>query len=85
MKAFPRRGFTKKFPMPGVTPLYIQEQDGMDLRDYFAAKAMAALISFGGWRPMFYIPDSAEGTARESVAAGAYLYADAMLKERERK
>ena len=41
----------------------------MDLRDYFAAKAMPELIGFG---------------SPESGAKTAYQWADAMLKEREK-
>ena len=47
----------------------------MTLRDYFAAKAMAALIV----APKADWPDAEE---TESVSEKAYLLADAMLKER---
>ena len=46
---------------------------GMTLRDYFAAKAMQALI---------YRPESEYWTTEE-IAIDAYSYADEMLKERE--
>jgi hypothetical protein len=48
---------------------------GMTLRDYFAAKAMAALLAtpIGNWPADLGSP---------SVAAAAYEQADAMLKER---
>jgi hypothetical protein len=45
--------------------------DGMTLRDYFAAKAMRALVSADLMTPHDY------------VANDAYNYADAMLKARE--
>jgi hypothetical protein len=47
--------------------------EGMSLRDYFAAKAMNALIvgSDSGW-----------GIDRDGVSERAYEIADAMLKER---
>ena len=45
---------------------------GMTLRDYFAAKAMQALI------------DYEEGTIQKDAEI-AYAYADAMLKTRETK
>ena len=45
-------------------------QDGMTLRDYFAAKAMAALI------PMQFHHDAGE------LSAAAFRIADAMLAER---
>jgi hypothetical protein len=49
-------------------------QEGMTLRDYFAAKAMAALIIANGPAPQGGWPTYAERTA--------YLVADAMLKAR---
>ena len=48
---------------------------GMNLRDYFAAKAMQALIIANGPAPQGGWPTCAERTA--------YLVADAMLKARE--
>ena len=44
----------------------------MTLRDYFAAKAMQG-----------FIPDG--GTNVQEIAQAAYIVADAMLKEREKK
>jgi hypothetical protein len=49
-------------------------QDGMTLRDYFAAKAMQALLSNTDWRLDMDIEDTAKA---------AYMTADAMLKARE--
>ena len=54
----------------------IPETDGMELRDYFAARAMQALI------PAF---DQKEGGAEEIAARNAraaYLLADAMMEAR---
>lgn len=56
------------------------EFDGMTLRDYFAAKALQAIIAQGGlgfmgWNPSYW--GSASG-----IASAAYLMADAMLAER---
>ena len=48
---------------------------GMTLRDYFAAKAMQALIIANGPAPQGGWPTYAERTA--------YLVADAMMKARE--
>jgi hypothetical protein len=47
-------------------------ESGMRLRDYFAAKAMAALITSSGTIPV------------NVTAADAYMYADAMLAARGR-
>lgn len=54
--------------------------DGMELRDYFAAKAMAALISQ-------YPPDESamwqlNNYTKKELAFRAYQHADAMLKIR---
>ena len=50
---------------------------GITMRDYFAAKAMAALIL----RPHTYEIDTVGGI--EATASNSYAFADAMLKERE--
>lgn len=55
-------------------PVYAKD-DGMTLRDYFAAKAMQGFL-------ICYV-DHPNWT-RESVVGSAYQYADAMMKEREK-
>ena len=65
----------KAFPDPNVS-----NQQGMDLRDYFAAKAMAVLLTH---------PYIEESTKEEDVDHAdfvsylAYQVADAMMKERD--
>jgi hypothetical protein len=49
---------------------------GMDLRDYFAAKAMQGMLANSAF-------DTIEGMLNVSVVA--YMMADAMLKERENR
>jgi len=49
----------------------------VDLRDYFAAKAMTAMVSAGFQSGAFRSADTSR-----ICAAGAYEIADAMLKER---
>ena len=56
------------FPCHPDTP---SSYDGMSLRDYFAAKAMQALISISSETPHDY------------VAIDSYSYADAMMNARE--
>jgi hypothetical protein len=51
-----------------------KNEQGMTLRDYFAAKAMQALLSDSDWRQDMDIKDT---------ALAAYKTADAMLKARE--
>ncbi len=57
---------------PGSHPP--NEQKGMTLRDYFAAKAMAAMLSQ---------PEAAHDWTDEKVAEWAYNAADAMLIRRQ--
>jgi len=60
----------KAFPISNETGL---NQQGMDLRDYFAAAALHGLIS----------GQSAEDGWWEMEAKAAYEIADAMMKARE--
>lgn len=60
----------------GEHPVYASE-GGMSLRDYFAAKAMHALISHGVQVDGF--------ATMNNAAKDAYRMADAMLAEREKE
>lgn len=51
---------------------------GMSLRDYFAAKAMQAILSKYGL-------DKAGEAFQKSLANSAYIFADEMMKTRDRK
>ena len=57
------------FPNP-----HLRDGSGMTLRDYFAAKAMQALLSDSDWRQDMDFKDT---------ALAAYKTADAMLKARK--
>ncbi len=61
------------FPLSTVDPYdrSVTTCDGMTLRDYFAAKAMQAVIARG------------DDTNRPGMAEWSYAMADAMLKARE--
>ena len=67
MKAYP---IMFKHPTTGA----IIENQGMDLRDYFAAKAMQAMIAEPSLKATF-----------EVFAQMSYMVADAMIKQREVK
>ena len=54
----------------------VPENPGMTLRDYFAAKAMQALLSDSDWRQDMDFKDT---------AMAAYRQADVMMKERGRE
>jgi hypothetical protein len=68
--AFPRAPFEYIDNSSGLD-WAVREQSGMTLRDYFAAKAMQAILSN---------PDY--GDEDDSLASAAYYVADAMLKAR---
>jgi hypothetical protein len=60
-----------------------------ELRDQFAIAAMNGVLSVRGWHPEYIIPAGAGHVggqrAADTVAEQAYVYADAMLKAREKK
>ena len=62
---------------PSTVEEYKRIQSGMTLRDYFAAKAMQAMIS------NHLIIDNYSDGAVNYASSAAYKFADAMLKERE--
>jgi hypothetical protein len=55
--------------------LIINQQDGMTLRDYFAAAALTG---------MSYAHDYSKGPCNAAIAERAYYIADALLAEREK-
>jgi hypothetical protein len=65
------------FPCPDAAEIHFSDASaypGMTLRDYFAAKAMQAILAR---------TDSRFTTTLDFVGGKAYQYADAMLKARE--
>ena len=59
-------------------------QDGMTLRDYFAAKAMMSLYLSGlEWEPTGKPLDPEHMIILEELAVDSYQFADAMLKARD--
>jgi hypothetical protein len=77
MKAFPtdRLGVIKDSRQISINE---SQQDGMDLRDYFAAKALQGDIS------RYENKDNPEYWTTEAVAERSYAMADAMMKAREK-
>lgn len=67
---------TSAFPTP--TPF---SEEGMTLRDYFAAKAMQSIIAKEPFK-FKNVTHQEIAEATVSLAYGAYCYADAMLAER---
>jgi len=75
MKAFPSTE-----PIYGDNIVGVKQSTGMDLRDYFAAKAMPAIIQ--DWYKDG-LPCGDDDNAY-GIATVAYLVADAMMKAREK-
>ena len=75
MKAFPSKKpvikHLGKFGPINFEPII---EDGMDLRDYFAAKAMQALLSS---------PNCDKEVNASLICAYSYTFADEMMKARE--
>ncbi len=69
----------------GINPLngmpYSYEAPGMTLRDWFAGQAMAAIIN----KIPAYVGGRQDQHTNETVARGAYNYADAMLAIRQQQ
>jgi len=61
---------------------HAENQDGMDLRDYFAAKAMQGI--FDSKIIMEICQMTTDGDLPELVATMAYSIADAMMEARDR-
>jgi hypothetical protein len=64
--------YERAFPVPNDAN--VNQQEGMTLRDYFAAKAMQAMLSS---------PNCPMSWTDEMLAKQAYMTADTMLKERK--
>ena len=70
IKAFPRGGYV--IPQDIDADQWMKGQEGMTLRDYFAANAMQGILSSTTTKPNSQL-----------IAEWAYNLADAMLEERE--
>ena len=73
------------FPSPGVVLPNGRQQgayEGMSLRDYFAAKAMQALMGSVDWPNVKPNSDKEAKAALESISALAFIQADTMLAAR---
>lgn len=74
--------FPTKHPTLDPRASGFHTEEGMTLRDYFAAKAMQAIIAKRPWEPDL---PAGVNESDNMVATGAYDYADAMLAARDRK
>jgi hypothetical protein len=73
MKAYP---YMHKHPTSGQTTI----SEGMDLRDYFAAKAMQGLMH--NYHPCDFLEHKGW---LEDISMASYQMADAMMKQRQIK
>ena len=64
----------KAFPIKGWNGYEETISEGMDLRDYFAAKAM-----------QYWLSNPIDNRQIEKLCEGAYQIADAMMEAREAK
>jgi len=62
------------------TPVWPTYPNGMEMRDYFAAKAMQALVASVDW-----VPGGREDEYVDSTAGFAYQIADGMMSRREKQ
>lgn len=87
MKAFPSEFWVKNKTNKGETTL-LQQENGMDLRDYFAIKILQGYISYAGWHPDFEMAFPQEyaekGKTADVLPNVCYRFADAMMKAREK-
>ena len=60
---------------------YKESHDGLSMRDYFAAKAMQAILA-DQYATGLYVGDL-DNDSEVVAANSAYIMADAMMKERE--
>jgi hypothetical protein len=70
------------FPRPYSEDAFLVDvdyvaQDGMSLRDYFAAKAMQGFLQYSATKGIYTPPDN-------ELAKASYDLADAMLKARDK-
>ncbi len=66
-----------------VVPLSTGYSEGMTMRDYFAAKAMQAMLTSPEFMVVVTADQAVGANARERVSNVAYRYADAMLEARK--
>jgi len=83
-KAYPSKEIDLSESQIHGRQIVCDQHSGMDLRDYFAAKAMQSMIT------AFYREDKKEDPfetlkTMELVSKNAYWFADKMIKEREKK
>lgn len=75
----------KAFPLPFDSLRHPINYHGMDLRDYFAAKAMQAILtnSDAYFSKIREVSKEKNADADIIMAGISYVYADAMMKARE--
>lgn len=83
--AFPRKR-SQHMSMDGTGKIEDQPQNGMTLRDWFAGQAISGMLSNIDLIKGFTKAGGEKGlTGIETLTASAYVYADAMIKERSER
>jgi len=82
-KAYPSKEIDLSESQIHGRQIVYDQHSGMDLRDYFAAKAMQSMIT------AFYMEEAREDPMEtlktmKSVSKNAYWFADKMINEREK-
>jgi hypothetical protein len=72
------------FPTPDGGITGFNSDDGMTLRDYFAAAALAVIGPMMGSPKLLRTDGGTDPLNQMDIAASAYLIADAMLAERSK-
>ncbi len=73
------------FPSIGISAVGSTENNGMSLRDYFAAKAMQGLLSNDEFiKSAVEMFEKYEIDVEKNVAVTAYHHADAMIAQRDK-
>jgi hypothetical protein len=78
MKAYPQNEATMHIDLP------LETQQGMDLRDYFAAKAMQGMVTWN-LKDMVKNANAFGEEPVDYLVRNAYSIADAMLEVRKEK
>ena len=72
--------FPRPYSQDPINEADYWEQDGMTLRDYFAARAMQAYLNDNSLEELYVTLNK---NVKQELAKNAYAMADAMMKARE--
>ena len=82
-KAFPE--ITQISYNPNHNIYSVDGYEGMDLIDYFAGKALQGYVGSAELQQLAFLAKNTDETVESIVAMAAYDFAEAMMKEREKR